>query len=472
MPKGLREKLLVAFSLMSVLPLLVMGYVLSNYVFPYLKTFGDISLVVGVAIFLALLGFGVARSLVLPVIRLASQAQAIAAGDLERKVEVEESGELGDLGMALNSMTSRVRENMAQLKVYGEQAKSLNLEINHRVLALSHLLQASNLINQAAKLEEIRAFILEKLSNLDEAELNCLLESTGEGGTFTFQAASSADQTRADNLLLQRGFSCPWLARVLKERRFLVVDDRTSSSEEREFLQKQFGMANAVIQPLTCMGKPVGLLLSANRKEAFTFEEDGLNLLKVFARQMAIAIENDFLTKRAAQLEVTDELTGLFNARHLQTRLEEEVQRAIRFHRSCSLLLVRLESLDRVRQQYGQPAADEILKQTAQLLKQGLTDVDRAGRSGPEEFALILPERNKREVMEMAESIRQQIEGRAFTYGGRRIQGSMTVRTGISENPLDGMTGAQLLAKAVQILGAPTPSHPSGSGKERISTGI
>ncbi len=452
MPHGLREKLIVAFSLMSVLPLLVMGYILSNYVFPKLSTTGEISIIAGIAIGIALLGFIVARSLVFPVIRMASEAQAIAAGNLEQEVEVEETSELGDLGKALNQMSQKVRENMAQLKVYGEQAMVLNLEINQKVLALSHVLQASNLITQSAKLEEIHSFILEKLSQMDGAELNCILQPVeGDEGVFMIQAAAGADQTWVD-LLLHKEVVAPWLANALRERRLLVIDDNRGSSVEKDFLDSLFGMHNAVCQPLTSMGKPVALLVSANQKQGYTFDEDTMNLLKVFSRQTAIAIENNFLAKRAAVLETTDELTGLYNARHMKARLEEEVLRAVRFHHSCSLLVFHLENLDKIRHLYGPPAGDEVLRQVAELLRKNLTEVDRAGRTGPNEFTLILPEKNKREAFELAENIRQQIERNTFSYGAKRLSNSLTVLAGVSENPLDGASGMELLAKATRAL--------------------
>ncbi|MBI3615505.1 MAG: diguanylate cyclase [Candidatus Omnitrophica bacterium] len=452
MPQGLREKLMVAFSLMSILPLLVLSYVLWSEVFPHTKSPGQISVIAGLAIVLAVLGFLVARGLVFPVIRMSSEAKAIVEGNLDTEVDADEPGELGNLGMALNQMTQRVRDNMRQLQVYGEQTKFLNLEINRHILAFSDLLHASNLITQSASLEEIRGFILEKLSHLEEAELNCLMVPVeGEEGVFLVDAAAGVDRTQVE-LLLHKKVMAPWLARALHERRLLVIDDSTGSSVEKDFLESLFGMRNAACQPLVSVGKAVSLLISANQKQGFTFEEDAMNLLRVFARQMGIAIENDTLTKRAALLEITDELTGLYNAKHMRNRLEEEIQRAIRFHHSCSLAVFRLGSLDRIRDVDGSSAADEVLKQVAGLFKKNLTEVDRVGRTGPEEFTLILPERNKREAIELAEAIRQQIERQPFTSGSSLLSCPLSVSAGVSENPLDGSTAAHLLAKATEAI--------------------
>jgi len=446
----LREKLIVAFSLMSVVPLLVLGYVVTNYVFPHQDTAWDLTVVLGLAIIIALLGLVVARNLVLPVIKLASAAQAIAEGHLERQVDVQTPDELGTLGVALNQITQRVRDNMGQLKVYGEQTKHLNLEINRRIVTLSHLLQVSNLITQSAKVEEVRTFILEKLTQLEEAELNCLLEPAGEEGAFVVQAAVGAEPSRVQ-ALLHATVSAPWLRRVLQESHLHVTDGR-SPIPERELLQQALGMTNAVCQPLISMGQGIGILVSANRVPDFTFTEDTLELLKVFAKQMVIAIENDLLARRAEELKVIDELTGLYNASYMRSRLEEELRRAMRYHRPCSLVTFNVDNFRQFQELYGGLVAEGALRQLAELLKAGVTEVDRVGRVGPDEFAVILPERNKREAIELAETIRQRIAQHPLTDGPQPPARHLTVSGGISENPIDGATADVLWTRAAELM--------------------
>ncbi len=451
MPRGLREKLRVAFCLMSVVPLLVLGYILTNYVFPHIKSPGELSLVTGLAAGITFLGLAVARGLILPVIKMSWEAQAIAEGQLEREVDARAPDEVGQLGVALNQITQRVRENMTQLRAYGEQTHHLNLEINRRILALSNLLQVSNLITQSTPVEETITFILEKLTQLDEAEFNCLLATTEEENTFLVRAAVGADSAQVQALLHTK-LVAPWLAKVLTEHRILVLDGREAASRGGEMFQQLVGMTNGVCQPMVSMGKGVGLLISANRKENFTFEEETLELLKVFGKQMAIAVENDLLTRRAEELKVTDELTGLYNASYMTTRLDEEVRRAIRYHRPCSLAILNLDGFRQLQELQGGLAAEGVLKQIAQLLKSQIGEVDRAGRIGPDEFSLILPERNKREAIELAEAIRRRIEQTVFANGPQPMAGGLTLSGGVSENPLDGSTAGELFAKAKEAV--------------------
>ncbi|MBI3333510.1 MAG: sensor domain-containing diguanylate cyclase [Candidatus Omnitrophica bacterium] len=452
LPKGLRERLMVSFSLMSVVPLLVLGYVTANYVFPHMGVAPDLSLVVCLAIGIACLGFLVARSLVLPVVRLASQVKAAAEGELKGEFEVKGSDEIGTLSAALNQLTDKVRENMGQLRVYGEQTKHLNLEINRRMLTLSHLLQVSNLITQSAKVEEIISFILEKLTQIEGAELNCFLEVTGDPNLFLVRAIRGVDGLEAEALLNNAKLAAPWFQKALQKGQALVIDEKNPLPQADPFVRERMGMTNAVCQPLLSMGHGIGWLICANRKPDFTFTEDSLELLRIFAKQLAIAIENDLLTRRTEELKLVDELTGLYNAGYMRSRLEEEVRRAVRYHRPCSLVVFSLDDFQQFEDLYGGLAGEEILRQVADLLKGAVSEVDRVGRLGAEEFALILPERNKREAIELGEEIRARIEKRQFTHGPQRLSHSMTASVGLSENPLDGSTGEELLGKAMEAV--------------------
>lgn len=446
LPRGLKERLIVAFSLMSVMPLLVLGYVVNTYVFPRVESIGDLSLVVLLTGVIAFLGLAVARGMVLPIIQLASQAQEIASGHLEQQVQITTGDELGSLGMAMNQITQRVRDNMSQLRVYGEQTKHLNLEINRRVVTLSHLLQVSNLISQSAKFEEVAGFIVDKLTQLEEVELSCLLEPEDDGG-FLVRFAAGADAARAAALQGTRVVS-PWLIRLLKDKQMVILDAEHPSEAGKEFLGQSFQMQQAVCQPIVSLGQGSAILISANAKPGVVFQEDCLDLLKVFGKQMTIAMENELLNKRAKELEIMDELTGLYNAGYMGNRMDEEVHRSIRYHRPCSLIVVNLDGFRQFQEAHGALRGEKLLKWVGKTLASCVTEVDRVGRMAHEEFAVILPEQNKREAMELATSIRDRLTQGLKEFLKSSEQPGPAICAGVSENPIDGSTGAELFLKA------------------------
>ncbi|OGX41278.1 MAG: hypothetical protein A3C53_01015 [Omnitrophica WOR_2 bacterium RIFCSPHIGHO2_02_FULL_68_15] len=214
---------------------------------------------------------------------------------------------------------------------------------------------------------------------------------------------------------------------------------------------------------MTAGGHSAALLVTMNRAPQFEFDEDAMDLLRVFAKQMAIAIENDLLIRRAEALKVVDDLTGLYNAAYMHSRLDEELHRAMRYHRPCSLVMFNLDDFRRMRESYGGLTAESVLKAIAELVKGQVTDVDRVGRVGADEFAVILPERNKREAIEVAEAIRHHVQEHPFMSGAHRIPHPLTVSVGISENPLDGATADELWGKATEAM-----RQAKSQGKNRV----
>ena len=153
--RGLKPTLRIAFYLMSVLPLLVSIYLVSNYILPLVGLKLDISATILISIFIALIGFYVVKGVFDRIVSVSSEAKLIAAGDYNRKLEVVGEDEIEDLSKALNQLTQRIRDNMEELKNYSEKTSAINLDIHKRIFILSSLLEISSLISRGDKLENI-----------------------------------------------------------------------------------------------------------------------------------------------------------------------------------------------------------------------------------------------------------------------------------------------------------------------------
>ena len=106
-----------------------------------------------------------------------------------------------------------------------------------------------------------------------------------------------------------------------------------------------------------------------------------------------------------------DQKTGLFNHQYFMQHLTKELDRANRFDRPVSIIMLDLDLLRNINNTYGHLAGDEVLIGIARILKQSVREYDVVARFGGEEFAIMLPETTIQQSFERAEIIRRAIEG-------------------------------------------------------------
>ncbi len=213
--------------------------------------------------------------------------------------------------------------------------------------------------------------------------------------------------------------------------------------------------------PIFLKGTVKAVLGIANTRDDFSYNKSDIELLDIFSKQIAVAIENDILAHRIEKLETKDTLTGLYNRFFIQTRLQEEINRAIAYQRPCAFIIFDIDNFKDYRDKFGSICAELALKKVAGLIRDCIREVDRAGRTDDDEFSLILPEKNKRQAQEVAEEICKKIQT-SFCVDQDSSK-CLTFSAGVSENPLDGVQVEQLTAKAKELL-----KKAKAGGKNRI----
>ncbi|WP_374980323.1 diguanylate cyclase [Pseudomonas solani] len=106
-------------------------------------------------------------------------------------------------------------------------------------------------------------------------------------------------------------------------------------------------------------------------------------------------------------LSITDALTGVFNRRHFQERLDAEIARALRSEGPFSLVMLDIDHFKLVNDQHGHEAGDRVLKQLCQRIGQRLRRIDVLCRLGGEEFIVLCPETNLEQARSLAEALLQ-----------------------------------------------------------------
>ena len=156
-------------------------------------------------------------------------------------------------------------------------------------------------------------------------------------------------------------------------------------------------------------------------------------------------LDNAKLFEQVHHLAVSDPLTGLANYRRLLDVLENETERTNRTGRPFSVLLLDLDGLKKINDNYGHLVGSRAICRLADILRIHCRAVDTAARYGGDEFALVLPESKEDDAHRVANRIRE-----VLATDGE--QPSLSASIGISVYRGDGERIEKLLSEADQDL--------------------
>ena len=153
----------------------------------------------------------------------------------------------------------------------------------------------------------------------------------------------------------------------------------------------------------------------------------------VLLRQYIILRQNIALEQETRRLAVTDGLTGIYNRRHLETVLNAELSRAVRYGRHLSLLMIDLDGFKAYNDQFGHLKGDDVLKRVAQGLARHIRASDTLVRFGGDEFVVVLPETPRDQAEAVARKLQQIVAGveppdmpQSISVGLAELQPGMT----------------------------------------------
>ncbi len=179
--------------------------------------------------------------------------------------------------------------------------------------------------------------------------------------------------------------------------------------------------------------------------------EDSL-IVSAVASELVVAVENSRLYKLTKRLAITDELTGLFNYRHLQHRLDDETGRASRYGKHLSLLMIDVDDFKLFNDSHGHLAGDTALAELAEAMRRSVREVDLVARYGGEEFSVLLPETDAAGAYSVAEKIREAVALHAFADPDGERCCRLTVSIGLATFPSHAYDKESLLREADNAL--------------------
>ncbi len=148
-----------------------------------------------------------------------------------------------------------------------------------------------------------------------------------------------------------------------------------------------------------------------------------------FCSHISVTLEKIRLFQEIKTLSIHDGLTGIYNHTYIINKLNEEIERAKRYHSDLSVMLFDLDNFKDVNDTYGHLAGDFVLQKVAELFTKRLRTIDIVGRYGGEEFLVILPETDLERAYVVGERLRAGVEQEPFIYEDHHIK--LTVSGGI-----------------------------------------
>ena len=154
---------------------------------------------------------------------------------------------------------------------------------------------------------------------------------------------------------------------------------------------------------------------------------------------------------RVKQQNWLDTLTGVFNKRYFDSQLSTELQRASRYEHSLSVILLDVDGLKSVNEEFGTQTGDRVLQQLASILERSLRSVDILARHGSDEFAILLPETKKAHTQKTAQRILKQVRNHDFFKDDLRVK-EINVSMGVAGFPEDAGGARAIIKKAEDAL--------------------
>ncbi len=332
------------------------------------------------------------------------------------------------------------------LKNFKEEIEKLRNErdkLQEKVIELYILYNVSKALSFPLQLNELFELSMHLIATSLQAEKYAILLFNESKNQLFIQASSGLSEETVRNLNFKEGEGIVWEA--INKNKPLLIND-TSGYDIHKFykgFEKEIGSYLCV--PLRVVGGNVIGALVTHSKEKNAYGEREVELYSKIAEHIATAIENALIFQKTIELSYKDPLTHLFNRRYFFERLEKEVQRASRYGRVLSLLMIDVDSFKAYNDRMGHLKGDIVLKQIANIMSQKLRSHDVLARFGGEEFMALLPETSKSSAAAVAEKLRAEIE--AFHFEGEELQpkNNLTVTIGISAFPQDAMDSFQLI---------------------------
>jgi diguanylate cyclase (GGDEF)-like protein len=297
-------------------------------------------------------------------------------------------------------------------------------------------------LTSSLELEEILGAIMDKMAQFFGPERWSMLMVDDKSGELYYAIAVGENTESLKGLRVPLGEGVAgWVASTGNP---LVVPDVALDPHWSAFANKHpdLKIKSIACVPVRSGNKTLGVIQLLNSKLDL-LSEYSISFLRILCDYAAIAIQNARSMTLIQELTITDDVTGLFNARHLYTMLDEQVALGQVF----SLMFVDLDRFKLVNDTHGHLIGSRLLAEIGGLLKRCLGPSNAAFRYGGDEFVALLPGMGKSAASGTTMALREDLRSARFLEGAG-LSLSVSGSFGLATYPEDGNTVPTILRAA------------------------
>ncbi|MGI9102651.1 MAG: sensor domain-containing diguanylate cyclase [Terriglobales bacterium] len=330
--------------------------------------------------------------------------------------------------MSEAAATDRKR-HLQELTIFHEVAKALTSSLN---------------------LDSILQTIMEKVAEYFRPDTWSLMmvDETGDELYFAIAVGDAADALRTVRLKMGEGIA-GWVA---KHGEPLIVPDVYTDPRFAKRIDEmtKWQTRSIICIPLKSKQRVLAVIQLINVAIS-SFSDNEMFFLRAICDYAAIAIDNARSVERIQELTITDDCTGLYNARHLYKTLESEVYRSARFGYEFTVLFIDLDHFKQVNDTHGHLVGSKLLAEIGYTIKSHLRLIDYAFRYGGDEFVVLLPQTSKDSGLIVARRLLQSFRT-SVLLKDEGLNLNVRASVGVASYPEDAKSAHEIIRQADEMM--------------------
>jgi diguanylate cyclase (GGDEF)-like protein len=305
----------------------------------------------------------------------------------------------GDWTLSAPTLIALARNVSLSLGVRAMRSRSVRRVATHRL---------ARLLARTAGRSEVAALIVSRGAAAVSARLAALALPDVADGRLSIVATHGYPLALVEHLRIEPGDGI--IGTVFQSGAVWHADhaDRIQRSRRPRYRTGSF-----IAFPIRAGREIVGVFCATDRADNEPFTQEDVSAIRALMAPAALALARDRALVQAesyAHAATLDALTGAFNRRYFQVRLDEELERSRRHRIPLALLMVDVDDFKAINDSFGHLAGDAVLRDIAEILRRSIRVFDICARFGGEEFAIIMPGSGADSASKIAERIRERIE--------------------------------------------------------------